>query len=119
MTQLRLPWLLLLLCVMAACGRADPRLEGEVVRTEPWSAEVVERMASVMVQDNGRGKPLSVLAAFRVIFDGVSAGASFSSSSFSPIEPGGGGAFRIDDIRSCMSIGTTLWASSSSLLAER
>ena len=66
MTQLRLPWLLLLLCVMAACGRADPRLEGEVIRTEPWSAEVVERMASVMVQDNGRGKPLSVLAAFRL-----------------------------------------------------
>ena len=66
MMGLRLPLLMLLVFVMAACSRPVPRLEGEVTRSEPWRQETVEQMASVMVQDNGRLKPLSVLAAFRL-----------------------------------------------------
>ncbi len=66
MKGLRLPLLMLLTFVMAACNRPAPRLEGGVSRTEAWRQETVEQMASVMVQDNGREKPLSVLAAFRL-----------------------------------------------------
>lgn len=66
MQKLRLPLLLVLTFVMAACSRPAPRLEGEVKRTEPWRKETVELMASVAVQDNGRQKPLSVLAAFKL-----------------------------------------------------
>jgi len=66
MQKLHLPLLLLLSFVMAACSRPVPRLEGEVARTEPWRQETVEQMASVAVQENGRQKPLSVVAAFRL-----------------------------------------------------
>ncbi len=66
MKQLRLPLLVLLAFVLAACSRPVPKYEHEVLRTEPWSAEVVAEMASVAVQDNGREKPLSVLAAIRL-----------------------------------------------------
>ena len=56
--------LLLLASLFGGCSRPVPALAGDAERTEPWNAEVVERLAAVPVQDNGRVKPLSVLAAF-------------------------------------------------------
>lgn len=66
MKQLRMPLLILLAFALAACSRPVPKFEHEVLRTEPWSKEVVTEMASVAVQDNGREKPLSVLASIRL-----------------------------------------------------
>ncbi|MFT4514203.1 MAG: ABC-type transport system involved in cytochrome c biogenesis permease subunit [Planctomycetota bacterium] len=66
MKQLRMPLLILLALVLAACSRPVPKYEHELLRTEPWSKEVVAEMSSVAVQDNGREKPLSVLAAIRL-----------------------------------------------------
>ena len=66
MKGIRLPLLALLAFVLAACSRPAPRLEGDIERTEPWNKEVVAQLAAVPVQDNGRTKPLSVLAAFRL-----------------------------------------------------
>jgi ABC-type transport system involved in cytochrome c biogenesis permease subunit len=66
MKGIRLPLLALLALVLAACSRPVPRLEGDVERTEPWNKETVAQLASIPVQDNGREKPLSVLAAFRL-----------------------------------------------------
>ncbi|MCK5941934.1 MAG: hypothetical protein KAI24_08210, partial [Planctomycetes bacterium] len=60
----RVAGLLVALLVVAACSRPAPRLEGEAERTQPWSDQVVEQIASAPVQSNGRVKPLSVLAAF-------------------------------------------------------
>lgn len=66
MRSLRTPLLLALAFVVAACSRPVPKFEHDVVRTEPWSQEVLDEMAAVAVQDNGREKPLSVLAAIRL-----------------------------------------------------
>lgn len=66
MKQLRMPLLVLLALVLAACSRPVPKFEHEVLRTEPWSQNVIDEMESVAVQDNGREKPLAVLAAFRL-----------------------------------------------------
>lgn len=62
----RLSLLVLLAFALAGCGREMPVFEGEVLRTESWDEQVVAEMASVAVQDNGREKPLSVLAAIRL-----------------------------------------------------
>ena len=56
--------LLLLGAFSAGCSRPAPRLQGEPLRTEPWSREVVEAMASLPLQADGRVKPLATLAAF-------------------------------------------------------
>ncbi|MFK7742864.1 MAG: cytochrome c biogenesis protein [Planctomycetota bacterium] len=53
----------LCLSLLASCGRAAPELGIEPDRIEPWSEEVVDELARVPIQDNGRIKPLSVLAA--------------------------------------------------------
>lgn len=66
MKGLRIALLILLALAMTACGRAVPRLEGDVMRSGPWSKELVAQMSEVPVQDNGRQKPLSVLASFRL-----------------------------------------------------
>ena len=50
--------------LFAGCSRPAPRLDGEVLRATAWSADVVDAMAAVPVQSDGRIKPLSVLAAF-------------------------------------------------------
>ena len=57
MKQLRMPLLVLLALVLAACSRPVPKFEHEVLRTEPWSQNVIDEMESVAVQDNGREKP--------------------------------------------------------------
>ena len=56
--------LLAVAVTFAGCSRPSPRLDGEAYRTVPWSAELVDRIASTPVQADGRIKPLSVLAAF-------------------------------------------------------
>ncbi len=53
-----------LVALVSACSRPAPRVEGELERVEPWGEQLVERVASAPVQENGRHKPLSVLAAF-------------------------------------------------------
>ena len=50
--------------ILTGCSRPSPRLDGQAYRTVPWSAELVDRIASTPVQADGRIKPLSVLAAF-------------------------------------------------------
>lgn len=56
--------LLAVAVTLTGCSRPSPRLDGEAYRTAPWSAELVDRIASTPVQADGRIKPLSVLAAF-------------------------------------------------------
>jgi ABC-type transport system involved in cytochrome c biogenesis permease subunit len=52
------------LVLLAACNRPAPRLPSQPQRTESWPAEVVDAMASLPVQHEGRVKPFSTLAAF-------------------------------------------------------
>lgn len=68
MKGLRLLLLALSAIWLTACSRPAPRLDGDAERTQAWSQEVVDQMASVPVQDNGRTKPLSVLAAFKLYY---------------------------------------------------
>jgi len=58
--------LLALCAALASCSRPAPRLDGEVLRAEPWSKELVQQVASAPVQAEGRIKPLSVYAAFNL-----------------------------------------------------
>lgn len=52
----------------AACSRPAPRLPSAPERTEAWSRDCVETMASTPLQDNGRIKPLATLAAFTLYY---------------------------------------------------
>ncbi len=47
-----------------ACSRSAPHLAEDPQRTEPWSPEFVEAMASLPLQHDGRVKPFATLAAF-------------------------------------------------------
>ena len=61
---LSLLMLLLAFGLAAGCSRPAPRLDGEALRVTPWRREVVDAVAAIPVQSEGRIKPLSVLAAF-------------------------------------------------------
>jgi ABC-type transport system involved in cytochrome c biogenesis permease subunit len=64
-----LRWLLLLWCVLVgACSRPAPSLSSAPQRTEPWPQDLVSQIAAMPVQDSGRIKPLSTLAAYALYF---------------------------------------------------
>ncbi|MCA8952675.1 MAG: cytochrome c biogenesis protein CcsA [Planctomycetes bacterium] len=62
------PLLLVLFAFGAAlaggCSRPSPAYDGTMQRTAPWDPDLVETMASLPVQENGRVKPLGSFAAF-------------------------------------------------------
>ncbi len=51
--------------VLGSCsGTVDAKLR---VRQQPWSAEAIDAVAAVPVQDSGRVKPLSTVAMFALL----------------------------------------------------
>ncbi|MBX3462516.1 MAG: cytochrome c biogenesis protein CcsA [Planctomycetes bacterium] len=52
------------LALLAGCSRPAPRLQGELVRTEPWSVDFVASFGALPLQNEGRVMPFSSLAAF-------------------------------------------------------
>ena len=63
-------WSLLsvLAVALAGCARPAPDLPGAPERAVSWSRAVVEQMADVPLQQNGRVKPLSTTAAFLLYY---------------------------------------------------
>lgn len=60
---------LVLLAALAACSRPVPPVGAEVrLRQQPWDPALVQTMASLPLQHEGRVKPLGTLAAFSLYF---------------------------------------------------